>query len=315
MISRWFYTGDDSGTGIYRIDIEENSVSSMPDDDTNRGIRIPFRLESNPEWLEKNVYLEPALLHAHISYAGGKVPLKLASACPIFEPRRNPYLDIPLPLDKIELVEALRQGKEVRFILDVFCLFAMGVGPRYSPSPLFSTSVFSKHLSLVFEIPKSIWEDNILPGLGMEALHSVTIRIPPGFGKIFAGPLRELREAVKTLERAASESDYESVVGKARITMESMLDQFTLQLPQTSDGTTDTSFKAKVKALRDQVLAPVLGKSHAEHVAAIMIDLWGPFSGAAHPGPSKFDRAYARFSIHQAAALLSIVSETLAMTG
>ena len=49
----------------------------------------------------------------------------------------------------------------------------------------------------------------VLPMLGIDALHSVTIRISPSIGKVYAGPLRELTEAVKTLERATSESDFE----------------------------------------------------------------------------------------------------------
>jgi hypothetical protein len=311
MIHKWFYTGDDSGTAIYGIDIEENSISSMPADDVDKGIRIPFRLERNPKWRQDNVYFDPILFHANISWGGDKGLLRVAEARPVSDSSRHPYFDIPLSLDKVELIETLRQGKEAKFVLDVFGTFVVG-GPGYSGvSSLFTTSVFNKHLVLAFTVPKSIWEDNVLPSLGIEALHSITIMIPPSLRKPFAGSLKELTEAVKALERATSEPDFESVVGKARITVESLLNQFTLRLPQKPDGTIDTSFRAKVEALRDQLLAPVLGKTHAEHIATVMIALWSPFSGAAHPGPTKFDRAYARFSIQQAAALLSVVSDAL----
>jgi hypothetical protein len=310
MIHKWFYTGEDSGTAIYGIEIEENNVSSIPANDVERGIRIPFRLERNLDWRQKNVYLDPILFNAYISWAGDKGLLRIAEARPISDPR-NPYFDIPLTLDKVELIETLRQGKDVKLVLDVFGTFVIG-GPGYpSASSLFPYSVFNKHVVLAFTIPKSIWEDKVLPGLAIESLHSVTIRIPPNLRKPFAGSLRELAEAVRTLERATSESDYESVVNKTRITIESLLNQFSLRLPQKPDGTTDNSFKAKVEALRDQLLSPVLGKTHAEHTATVLLALWSPFSGAAHPGPTKFDRAYACFSIHQAAAILSIVSEAL----
>jgi len=314
MISKWFYTGDDSGTGIYRIEIEENKISSMPQDDFVKGIRIPFRLESNPDLREKKTYITPLFFYANIKYAGESKLLGIAEACPVFEPTRNAFFDIPLSIDKVEFIEGMRQGKEIKFVLDVDGMFSVG-GPGYSQTSLFSTGVFTKHLSLVFSLPKSVWEENILPNLGIEALHSITIRIPPGLRKPLGSALRELTDAVKAIEKATSESDFETVVGKARIAVESLLNQFSLTLPQRPDGKTDTGFKAKAEAMRDQLLTPVLGKTHAEHVTSVMISLWSPFSGATHPGPLKFDRAYARFSIHQAAALLSIVSETLAATG
>ena len=264
-----------------------------------------------PKALGSRFGLRVTLIGMKRRFAGENELLRIADSRPVFEPTRNPYLDIPVSLDEAEFIEDLRQGKEIKFVLDIVGVFAGG-GSGYSQASLLSTNVFTKRLSLVFSIPKSVWEENVLSGLGIEALYSVTIRIPPGLRKPLAGTLRELTEAVKALEKATSESDFESVVGKARITVESLLNQFTLNLPQRPDGTTDTSFRAKVEATRDQLLSPVLGKTHAEHVASVMISLWSPFSGATHPGPPKYDRAYARFSIHQAAALLWIVSETLA---
>lgn len=294
------------------MEIEENKITSIPNDDVDNGIRVPFRLEINPDWHTKDINIEPVVLYASLSYLDNKTWLRVAEARPAISPNRARYFDFPLSLDKVELLENLRQGKELQLKLDIVCTFSASERGEWSnriPQALI-TNVFNRQAILAFTVPKSIWEEKVLPGLGIDALHSVTIRIPPSFSKVFTGPLCELIDAIKTLEKATSESDFESVVNKTRITVESMLDQFSLRLPQNKDGKVDKSFKAKVKALSEQVLSPVLGKTHAEHVAAIMIDLWGPFSGAAHPGPSKFDRAYARFSIHQAAALLSIVSET-----
>lgn len=313
MIDKWFYTGGDSGTGLYRIEIEENNITSMSSEEVDNGIRIPFRLEINSDWHKKGINLEPVVLYATLSCFDNKAWLRITDARPAIGPGWSHYFDFPLSLSKVELLENLRQGKELQLKLDIVCTFSASERGEWSsriPQTLI-TNVFNRHVVLALTVPKSIWEEKVLPRLGIDALHSVTIRIPPSFGKVFAGPLRELTDAVKTLEKATSESDFESVVSKTRITVESTLDQFSLQLPQNSDGKVDKSFKAKVQALSEQVLSPVLGNTHAEHVAAIMVDLWGPFSGAAHPGPSKFDRAYARFSIHQAAALLSIVSETL----
>jgi hypothetical protein len=317
MISQWFFTGGDSGTGLYRVEIEENKITSMSDDDVDNGIRVPFRLEINTDWHKDGINLEPVVLYTTLSCLDNKTWLRIAEAHPAIGPNRSHYFDFPLSLGKVELLENLRQGKELQLKLDIVCTFSASERGEWNnriPRTLI-TNVFNRHAILAFTVPKSIWEEKVLSGLGIDALHSVTIKIPPSFGKAYAGPLRELTEAIKTLERATSESDFESVVSKARITIESLLDQFSLQLPKNPDGEIDKSFKAKVNALRDQFLIPVLGNTHAEHVAAIINDLWSPFSGAAHPGPSKFDRAYARFSIHQAAALLSIVSETLMHQG
>lgn len=55
MISTWFYTSGDSGTGLYRIEIEENKITSIPNDDVDNGIRIPFRLEINTDWHKKGI--------------------------------------------------------------------------------------------------------------------------------------------------------------------------------------------------------------------------------------------------------------------
>jgi len=316
MISTWFYTGRDSGTGLYRIEIEENKITSISSDDMENGVRIPFRLEINPEWHTKDINIEPVVLYASLSCYDNKSWLRVADARPVVGVSDHNF-DFPLSLDKVELIENLRQGKELPLKLDVVCTFSAAERKEWSnriPQVLI-TNVFNRDVVLALTVPKSVWEENVLPWLGIDALQSITIRIPPGFGKMFLEPLRELSDAVKTLERATSEADFEAVVSKARITIESMLNQFSLKLPQSSDGKTDISFKAKVKALRDQFLVPVLGKSHAEHVATIMNDLWGPFSGAAHPGPSKFNRAYARFSIHQAAAILAVVSEALIISG
>lgn len=317
MIDKWFYTGDDAGIRVYKIEIEENRISSMASDDIDKGVRIPFQLEYNPKsWHEYYVTIQPVLFHAHISYATDRGLLRIAEARPISEAMRNRCFDIPLSSDKVEFIEILRQGKEAKFVLDVSGIFVVGASGYSQVSHLFTSNPFSSHLSLpVLVIPKSIWEDNVLPGLGVEALQSVTIGIPPSLRKPFGSSLNELKEAVRAFEKATSESDFESVVSKARITVESLLNQFSFSLPQRSDGTPDTSFKAKAQALRDQFLAPVLGKTHAEHVASIMIAHWSSSSGATHPGPPKFDRAYARFSIHQAAALLSIVSEALSCQG
>lgn len=312
MISKWFYTGGDSGTGLYRIEIEETKITSIPSDDIDNGIRIPFSLEFNTDWHEKDINLEPVVFYAHSSHYSNDKWIRIADARPAVGNLDRKF-DFPLSLDKIELIEGLRQGNDVQFKLDIVCTFSAAERREWKnriPQALV-TNVFNRQVVLVPTIPKSIWEEKVLPGMEIDALHSITILIPPGFSRGLAEPLRELTAAIQTLERATSESDFESVVGKARIAIESMLNQFPLKLPQSAEGKTDTGFKAKVKALRDQILAPVLGKSHADHVATVMNDLWAPFSGAAHPGPPKFDRAYARFSIHQASALLSIVSETL----
>lgn len=308
MIAKWFYDNEVVGTGIYKIEIEENKVSSLPVNEIEMGIRIPFKIEQNPSFYQKKINIEPILIFAHIDHSSDKGLIRIAETRPIADPRRNSYFDIPLSLDKMEFLEDLRQGKEISLILNMVCIFAVGSEGHLSAS-LFPTNVFSRQLELVLTIPKSIWEDNVIPGLGISGLHSVFIRIPPNLRKPFESSLNELIGAVKTFERAASESEFESVVSKARITVESLLNQFPLDLPKRQDGTIDTSYKAKVASLRDQFLSPVIGKTHAKHVAIIMDSLWSPFSGATHPGPSKFNRAYARFSIHQAAAILSIVSD------
>jgi len=251
MISKWFYTGDDSGTGIYRIGIEENKISSMPQDDFVKGIRIPFHLESNPELREKKTYITPLFFYANIKYAGELKLLGIAEARPVFEPTRNAFFDIPLSIDKVEFIEDMRQGQEIKFVLDVHGMFSVG-GPGYAQPSLFSTSSFTKHLSLVFTLPKSVWEENILPNLGIEALHSVTVLIPPGLRRPLGSALRELTDAVKAIEKATTESDFEAVVAKARISVESLLNQFSLTLPQRPDGKTDTGFKAKAEAVDRQ---------------------------------------------------------------
>ena len=45
MIGGWFYTSGDSGTGLWRIEIEETKMTSIPNDDLDNGIRIPFNFE------------------------------------------------------------------------------------------------------------------------------------------------------------------------------------------------------------------------------------------------------------------------------
>jgi len=312
MVGEWFRTGDDEGTALYRIEIEETKIISIPTGDIDIGIRIPYKLEFNTEWHEKEIHVEPVVFYAHLSQYSNDKWLKIADAHPaVGDKTRN--FDFSLSLDKVEVIETLRDGKDAQFKLDITGTFSASERKTWSNRiPLtFNTNVFNRQVSLAPIVPKSIWEDKVYPGLGIDALQSITIRIPPGFSKGLAEPLSELNDAVKALARATSEPDFESVVGKSRISIESMLNQLPLKLPKRPDGNTDTSYKAKIKALSDQFLIPILGKSQAKHVAAVMNDLWAPFSAAAHPGPSKFDRSYARFSIQQAAAVLAIVAEVL----
>ncbi len=310
MTGQWFYTNENEGDGIYRIEIDENKISPMPENDFEKGLTIPFSLDANSHWANNGIYITPLMFYANISYTRDNGLFRFADARPIINPSYNRSFNIPISLDKVEFVEKLRCGQSIKFVIDVDGIFAIKE-KKQSGNNLFYSNPITKHLNIVIIIPKSTWEDSILPAMGIDYLNSITINIPSGLRKPLASSLKELSCATKTLEKASSESDFEAVVAKARITIESLINQFSLTLPTKTDGNKDTSFKTKVRAMCDQLISPILGKTQTEHIENTMISLWKPFSGAAHPSSLIFNRAYARFSIQQAASLLSIISETI----
>lgn len=168
-----------------------------------------------------------------------------------------------------------------------------------------------KEIDLSVNVPKSVYEDKVLPILDIGKLSNVTITIPPGVREILASPLYELDCAQKTLLIAGSEQQYESVIIQCRNALDSLLNQFSFDLETRADGNKNASFPERVDALGVQYLKNTISESQLNAVTEIFKSLWYPFSGSAKPGPACHTKAFATFALFQATSLVRLISDVL----
>lgn len=317
MAEAWFYYEDPPyHIGIFRVKIDERRIGASGKS-WGTMLEFPIEWQPNTEWRDKGLRWEIVQGSGSLAWRDGSI---LTSSSPMYSlhgqmpPRQVKFMLTPTQAEELE---QLRNSGDAEFLLTLVFHMALSADVNLqrpgqgSPISEVVMKECSVETNITIDIPKSRYEEKILPELGIGGLGSITITVPPGLREVFSEPLSELDRAQKTLQTAATEEQFESVVMQCRHALDALLNQFHFELPKRADGTPDASFASRVDALEKQLLRDVLSKSQAKSVRENLKALWGPYSGATKPGPPHHSRAYATYALHQAASHVKLISEVL----
>jgi hypothetical protein len=216
-------------------------------------------------------------------------PLHISTTQALFE--------IPLDLPTVNKIERDRAGGNLRVCLTIRLLLAL-----HSESGAFRGFYAGQVDGLTFEIPRSQWVDNILPGLGYGGLELLEVRCGIGvLARELPKSVQEIREAKKYL----SEGDWDKAVGHCRKAVEVILDARPASLAP------GAKFRERVTAfIGDNLNA--LEDAQAKLLSRQMELIWEVSSQAAHPSTScPFKRADAEFLVRSTMALVEYFSRLL----
>jgi hypothetical protein len=303
--------------GVFRLKINEGAVSAS----SSLGAAVlgfPINWEQNYALRNEGIDFELGTGSAELCWSDGR---RLAVSLPIMgnSGQYPSLIEFPMEIAQAEELERLREGRDLNLLLKVRFhstrFSRLNIGPPFSSTTPFSPRVAVEtwvlEASIGVVVPRSQYEEKILPFLGPGSPLTLIVAIPPGARDLFVEPLRELGRAQKTLLTATNEAHFESVVTNCRVALDSLLQQFHFTLPKRADGNTDASYSSRIRALKEQFLQEVLSDSQAESIENIMkTDMWN-FSSGTKPGPDIHSRAYATFALHQATSLVQLVSEVL----
>jgi hypothetical protein len=318
MAEEWIrYKSGVHDTSVLRVKVNERKITASV---KPIGVVLSFPLEweaNTEDWRDKGYTWEIIDGSGSLVW-GGSGGERIASSLPVYPTNRRPHqVEFVLNPTQVEELEVLRDSGNVKFLLTLvfhMVLFTSVNLPRTSGAPNIHQITINEcplSVNLPIEIPKSVYEENVLPGLGIRGLTSLTITIPPGVRGLLAAALYELDKAQKTLQTAATEEQFESVVMQCRNALDALLNQFHLDLPAKEDGKPDASFATRVDAFTEQFLKEALSDSQAGSVNKNLKALWQPYSAATKPGPPHHSKAYASFALHQVASVVKLVSEVL----
>lgn len=304
-----------SELAILKIKIEPSTITARIEP-IGTLLEMPLNWEwALDTWKKDQLFWDMISLSADLLWTdkGRLISVSFPASVVDDSPPRN--LLFPLNITQVEEVEELRAAGDAMFLLRITTHLHMEartnlVRPNVSSISQVSTRPYQSQIAMAITIPKSTWEKNVLPNFGLNGLSSLTISFPQGTQKIFAAPLYELQRAEKTLRTASTEEQFESVVLQCRNAIDSLLNQFTFQLPNRTDGNPDASFSTRADALASQELKTVLSESQAKAVSHILKDLWEPYSGATKPGPAHHSKAFATFALHRLSSLLVVFCDS-----
>lgn len=318
MAEEWIrYESGVQSTGIFKLKINEQKITACIQP-IGSVLTFPLGWEVNTDWKDKGYHWEIVSGNGSLKWSN-KPEEYLALSLPIYPTNGRPYkVDFVLNPIQAEILETLRVSGDAMFLLNITFQIVARADVSISRSNIGADTLqrvvvneFSMSVNLPINIPKSVYEKNVLPGLGLRGLTSLTITIPPGVRELLAPALYELDKAQETLYTAATEAQFESVVMQCRNAINALLNQFHLELPVKKDGKWDTSFASRVDAFVEQYLKQVLSNSQAKSVGNNLKELWHSYSAATKPGPAHHSKAYATFALHQAASAVRLVSDVL----
>lgn len=211
-------------------------------------------------------------------------------------------LTIPLTVYQLQQIESQRTG-DISLKFDFTFEFAKHYPiPRKEPSsPIeqFETNFFS----MTVNVPRSIWIDRVLPGLGYGKIHLVEIPTPEkAIGDTIARAVEDFQHAQEQM----LQGDYNHVLGYCRDALER------LSNARRYDGEKDNpSFADKIDFLLTVLPGAPTG-ARRTHLARLLKDLYGLTSMPEHPSPPHFTRDDAEMAILNTIAVLSYMGKLLA---
>ncbi len=305
------------GTGVVRLKIAEGRITATASMGT-AVLQIPITWEQNYDLRNKGVEFELGIGSAEIL---GPEKQRWAVSFPLIEGegRYPSIIEFPIGATQAEEIERVREGRDLSLVLQIRLLAFRfqrspllpaipGSAPTFPSRAAIETWTLEAFIPLT--IPRSQYEEKILPYFGLSSPTVLIISVPPGARDLFAEPMRELQRAQKTLQTATTEEQFASVVSLCRNVVNALLSQFHFDFSKLPKGTA-ISFGVRVEALEKEFLEEVLSSDQAESVGKILNTLWRSYSGATKPGPHHHSKAYATFALHQAASLVQLLSEVL----
>ncbi len=316
MSEEWIRFREGAGeTAVAKVSIEPSTVTARMEP-IGSLLDIPLAWEwEGTIWRDKGYFWDIISIAAKLQWADKTKLISLCLPANIAYGTTPRNLVFPLTLTHVEEIEELRAASDASFLLTITAQMQLAARINLNrsgtipPVNQVTIGIYQLQTIIPITVPKSVWEKNVQPNLGLDGLSSLTIIFPPGTQKIFAAPLYELQQAEKTLMTASTEEQFESVILQCRNAIDSLLNQFSFQLPTRDDDKPDASFGTRADALATQELKNVLSKSQAKAVCNILKDLWEPYSSAAKPGPAHHSRAFATFALQQAASVIKLVSD------
>jgi hypothetical protein len=210
-------------------------------------------------------------------------------------------LNIPLTVYQLQQIEGQRTG-DVSLKFDFTFEFAKHYPiPRKQPSsPIeqFETNFFS----MTVNVPRSIWIDRVLPGLGYGKIHLVEVPTPEkAIGETIARAVEDFQHAQEQM----LQGEYNNVLGYCRDALERLSNAIRY------GGEKETpSFAEKIDYLLTVLPGTPTG-ARRTHLARLLKDLYGLTSMPEHPSPPHFTRDDAEMAILNTIAVLSYMGKFL----
>jgi len=210
-------------------------------------------------------------------------------------------LNISLTVYQLQQIESQRTG-DIALKFDFTFEFAKHHPiPRKQPSsPIeqFETNFFS----MTVIVPRSIWIDKVLPGLGYGKIHLVEVPTPEqAIGETIARAVEDFQRAQEQM----LQGDYNHVLGYCRDALERLSNA-----RKYGGEKENPSFADKI----DDLLAVLPGAPtgvRRTHLARLLKDLYGLTSMPEHPLPPHFTRDDAEMAILNTIAVLSYMGKFL----
>jgi hypothetical protein len=215
-------------------------------------------------------------------------------------------LGVPIDLWKIERIEEKRRG-DIKITLEGKWFYVLHKKKserdrEHLDHEHLELEPYTTGFRLEFSVIRSLWVENILPGLGHGKIKILEIPYPEKtLEGVFEKAIQELEQARKYF----NEGDYDKTVGHCRSAVQLIPELLPLSI--TAEG-----FAEKSKQFVKEHLRPLIEDSKTEAYSKVIKALWDLAAIPHHPSPpGYFNRADAEFSLLVTSASLGYVGKLL----
>lgn len=211
-------------------------------------------------------------------------------------------LNIPLTLYQLRQIEEQRVGDlslKFNFTFEFAKHYPIARKQRVGPIEKFETNSFPMEVT----IPRSIWTDRVLPGLGYGKIYLIEVPTPE---KSIGGTIVKVVEEFQQAQQHMLHGDYNKALNHCRNALER------LSSTRKYEGSKENpSFADKIDYLLT-VLPGAPAGTRGENLRRMLKDLYGLTSMPEHPSPPHFTRDDAEMTIQITTAVLSYIGKFLA---
>jgi hypothetical protein len=210
-------------------------------------------------------------------------------------------LNIPLNVYQLRQIEEQRIGDislKFDFTFEFAKHYPVARQQVFAPIEKFETNF----LSMTVTLPRSVWVDKVLPGLGYGKIYLVEVPTPE---KSIGGTIIKAVEEFQLAQQHMLQGDYNKVLNHCRNALER------LSNARKYEGSKENpSFADKIDSLLS-VLPGVPTGARGDNLRRILKDLYGLTSMPEHPSPPHFTRDDAEMTIQITTAVLSYIGKFL----